>query len=51
MIVLINYYFGRQFIILFCAISLHDCSEETAIREIWEETGVRAGNCFEDYMT
>ena len=32
----------------FSAIVLHDGPEETAIREVWEETGVRAGTCFED---
>ena len=25
-------------------------AEETATREVWEETGVRAGNCVEDYV-
>lgn len=32
----------------FCAVVLHDGPEETAIREVWEETGVRAGTHFED---
>ena len=35
-------------VFFFSAIVLHDGPEETAIREVWEETGVRAGTCFED---